>query len=277
MVPLVSICCQTYNHKDYIAQAIESFLMQKTNFHFEILLRDDASTDGTAETCKKYAAKYPEIINLLAYEENQFQKGVKPFADNVKRARGKYIALCEGDDYWTDPYKLQKQVDFLADNTDYIICFHKVNLLLDSNLVEDYITKVPAITTATIDLINENYIHTCSIVFRKPEGLFPPSYFKKLPIGDFPLSLHLSKYGRIFYLDDSMAVYRVHGGGFWSEKKEWSYRDFRRREKLTARTLFIISFHHKFYFAILLLTKSFRIYISSTIKYFFNTVRDFIQ
>jgi len=90
--------------------------MQKTNFSFEILLRDDASSDGTAEICKNYASKYPDLINILAYDENQFSKGVKPFADNVKRARGKYIALCEGDDYWTDPYKLQKQVDFLEEN-----------------------------------------------------------------------------------------------------------------------------------------------------------------
>src|SRR5690554_6858952 len=121
---MVSICCQTYNHKDYIVEALESFLMQQTDFPFEILLRDDASTDGTAEICKEYAQNHPNIIKLLAYQENQFQKGISPFRDNVKRAKGKYIAMCEGDDYWTDPLKLQKQVDFLEANPEYVMTGH---------------------------------------------------------------------------------------------------------------------------------------------------------
>lgn len=125
MVILVSICCQAYNHKDYIVKALDGFLMQKTNFEFEILLRDDASTDGTSEICKKYANKYSDKIKLLAYTENQYQKGVSPFIDNVKRAKGKYIAMCEGDDFWTDPLKLQKQVDGLEKHKELNICSHK--------------------------------------------------------------------------------------------------------------------------------------------------------
>ena len=95
--PLVSICCQTYNHANYIKDALEGFLMQVVDFNYEILLRDDASTDGTAEICKDYAKKYPDKISLLGYKENQFKMGVGPLADNVKRSKGKYIAICEED------------------------------------------------------------------------------------------------------------------------------------------------------------------------------------
>jgi len=248
--------------------------MQKVDFPFEIIVHDDASTDKTAEIIREYEMAYPNLIVAIYQSENQWSKGIRPSPNFVwPKARGKYIALCEGDDYWTDCFKLQKQVNFLESNVDYVICFHKVKILYDSNLREDFLTKVPARTTTTVDLLNGNYIHTCSLTFRKPFGLFPPSYFDKLPIGDYPLILYLSKFGKIFCLDDLMAVYRVHKGGVWSEKNYWTYRDFRRREILTARTIFTISFHHKLCFAIILIYKSFRIYISSTLKYFFNTIK----
>lgn len=118
--PLVSITCITYNHVNYIRDAIEGFLIQKTNFPVEVLIHDDASTDGTEEIIREYEAKYPEIIKPLYEKENQYVKGRKGSRTfNFPRARGKYIALCEGDDYWTDPLKLQKQVDFLEANPDY--------------------------------------------------------------------------------------------------------------------------------------------------------------
>ena len=111
---LVSICCITYNHEKYIRDAIEGFLMQKTDFPFEVLIHDDASTDGTADIIREYETKYPDIIKPIYQTENQYSKGIKISATyNYPRAKGKYIALCEGDDYWIDPYKLQKQVDFL--------------------------------------------------------------------------------------------------------------------------------------------------------------------
>ncbi len=111
--PLVSICSITYQHAPYIRQCLDGFLMQKTDFAFEVLIHDDASTDGTEEIIREYEAKYPDIIKPLYEEENQWVKGRRGSRTfNFPRAKGKYIAMCEGDDYWTDPLKLQKQVDF---------------------------------------------------------------------------------------------------------------------------------------------------------------------
>lgn len=124
--PLVSICCITYNHAQFIRKCLDGFLMQKTDFPIEILIHDDCSTDGTTEIVREYEAKYPDLIFPLYEEENQYQQGKAAEIDfyNYRRARGKYIAYCEGDDYWTDPLKLQKQVDFMEANPEYSVCFH---------------------------------------------------------------------------------------------------------------------------------------------------------
>ena len=124
--PLVSICCVTYNHAPFIRKCLDGFLMQKRDFPIEILIHDDCSTDGTTEIIKEYAAQYPDLIFPLYEEENQYSRGGAGKMDlyNYNRARGKYVAYCEGDDYWTDPLKLQKQVDFMEAHPDYSICFH---------------------------------------------------------------------------------------------------------------------------------------------------------
>ena len=118
-LPLVSICCITYNHEPYIRQCLDGFMMQKTNFSFEVLIHDDASTDKTQDIIREYEAKYPDIIKPIYQKENQYSKGIsvtKTF--NYPRVKGKYIAMCDGDDYWIDPYKLQKQVDYLEAHSD---------------------------------------------------------------------------------------------------------------------------------------------------------------
>lgn len=221
--PLVSICCQTYNHKDYIAKAIESFLMQKTNFLFEILLRDDASTDGTAVICKNYASMYPEIINPLIYEENQYSKGISPFLDNIKRAKGKYIALCEGDDYWTDPYKIQKQVDFLEANPDYSVGFHAaehLNMNTGQKIICNHKCKNGFRTFNVKDAIinGGGFMTTNSMVFPSDYVKKVPEWYMKAPTGDYALSLFLSSQGKIAYFDDVMSAYRKGVEGSWTEK-----------------------------------------------------------
>ena len=127
LTPLVSICCLSYNHSPFIRKCLDGFLMQETTFPLEILIHDDASTDGTDEIVREYAANYPDKIFPLFEEKNKYSNGYKGRMDffNYNRARGKYIATCEGDDYWTDPLKLQKQVDFMETHPDFSVCFHR--------------------------------------------------------------------------------------------------------------------------------------------------------
>lgn len=134
-VPLVSICCITYNHAPYIRQCLDGFLMQKTNFKYEIVIHDDCSIDGTTEIIKEYASKYPDIFVPLYEDENQYSKGVRGMCAKFvyPKARGKYIALCEGDDYWIDENKLQMQVDFLEKNPEYGMCYTNFNLVSEKS------------------------------------------------------------------------------------------------------------------------------------------------
>lgn len=128
--PLVSIVCATYNHEPYLARALESFLMQETTFPIEIILAEDCSTDGTRKICEEYVARYPKLIKYIWSYTNV--GGVENEARAIDAAQGKYIAFCEGDDYWIDPYKLQKQVDFMESHPDYPVCFTRYNKLFES-------------------------------------------------------------------------------------------------------------------------------------------------
>jgi glycosyltransferase involved in cell wall biosynthesis len=216
---IVSICCQTYNHKDFLAQCLEGFLMQKTNFTFEILLRDDASTDGTTEIVRWYLEKYPDIIVPLIYEENQYQKGVSPFLDNLKRAKGKYVAICEGDDYWTDPFKLQKQVEFLENNVKFYSCAHLTKiqsengeLLIPTDIWQDNIDKT---NISIIEILNiKPPFHISSFMFNKK--VFDDLYLEKgyaqiwggSYSGDRILMFMFADNGRIGLLAENMSIYR---------------------------------------------------------------------
>jgi len=219
--PLVSISCITFNHVNYIEKALNGFLMQKTNFNFEVLIHDDASTDGTEDIIRNFERRCPSIIKPLYEETNQWVKGRKGSAVfNFPRAKGKYIALCEGDDYWTDPLKLQKQVDFLEANEDYNICFHNVELYdeTDRKFKEDTITREVSKTTDVLDLARGNYIHTPSVVLRNNFNI--PEWFFKSPIGDWPLYMIAIRDKKLKKLDDTMAVYRLSNSGIWSNRSK---------------------------------------------------------
>ncbi len=215
-IPLVSIICNTYNHEKYIAQAIEGFLMQKTNFPFEILIHDDASTDGTTSIVKQYEAKYPDVIKPIYQKVNQYSQGIKPRTFQFPRAQGKYIALCEGDDYWTDPLKLQKQVDFLEENEEYVMCTHvaeEKNEILNKS---HFFPNISQNTDKSIqDYILNNLTATCSLVLKRQDLPSFPDWFKKVPFGDLALILfilHKTK-KKVMILKDCMGVYRVNAGG----------------------------------------------------------------
>ncbi len=221
---IVSICCATYNHQKYIRDAIESFLMQKTTFPFEILIHDDASTDGTADIIREYEVKYPDIIKPIYQTENQYSRGINPYLAFVyPRAQGKYIALCEGDDYWIDPLKLQKQVDFLEVNPDCSLCFHASKSIRNNN-PEDFVIKRPK------SIPNDNkfemkhailggggFMATNSMLFLRKHINERPEWMNRSPAGDLPLMLLLASNGKIGYIDDLMSVYRV-----MSSSTSWS-------------------------------------------------------
>jgi glycosyltransferase involved in cell wall biosynthesis len=220
MKPIVTICCITYNHGNYIRECIEGFLLQKTTFPIEILIFDDASTDGTKEIIEKYASQEIRIKTFLQ-TENQWSKKKYGLIDWLfPVAKGKYIALCEGDDYWTDPYKLQKQVDFLEANPDYIMSFHGVDYLQNNTFIskEKHLDN----TFTQKDLAYKGcFINTQTVVFK---NIFTenqlPHWFNSLSTGDYALFLWLSNFGKINYFPETMAVYRQHTGGTWSVKKD---------------------------------------------------------
>lgn len=225
---IVSVSCITYNHAPYIRACLDGFLMQKTSFVFEILIHDDCSTDGTREIIEEYSKKYPDIIFPIFQTENQYSIGVRGMMArfNFPRSRGKYLALCEGDDYWTDPYKLQKQVDFLEANTDFSICFHNMKILNESNpsAIEFTNSKDQKSVSSILDLASKgNFMFTASVVFKKPKDGFP-NWLTDLPIGDYAIHLFNAQFGKIKFLDQVMGVYRIHAGGVWgSFSKEKLY------------------------------------------------------
>ena len=213
---LISINCITYNHEKYIADAIESFLMQKTFFKYEILIHDDASTDKTPEIIKSYEKKYPDIIKPIYQTENQHSKGINVTFFNLKRALGKYIAMCEGDDYWTNPSKLQKQVEILETNTNIVATFHKVEEVTPDKKKKGTYVEVPysrdnnEYDLRDIIRFDGGKIHVSSLVYRKESftNANVPKFFHDCKVGDLPMMLIFATKGNFLYIDDIMSCTR---------------------------------------------------------------------
>lgn len=212
----VSVCMITYNHEQYIAEAIEGIILQQSEFDYELVISDDASTDNTAEIIKKYKNLYPDLIRLILHEKNI---GMMPnFIYTLNACEGKYIAVCEGDDYWIDPMKLQKQVDFLEKNQNYVICFSRVYELVGNEMeLYPYNPWDEEKTFDIYDLAVSNFIAAPSVMF--VNGIIEqlPLWFDKSPVGDYVLHMLNAKKGLIKYLPEPMAVYRKFTGT-WSSK-----------------------------------------------------------
>ena len=212
-IPLVSIICTAFNQEKYIDQTLEGFVIQKTTFPFEIIVHDDASTDNTPLRIKAFETRYPHLFVTIFQSENQYSKGDYAIDRIVYgTARGKYIALCEGDDYWTDPFKLQKQFDFLETNDDYGLVYSKVKIFSQKDnkiLKNTYGGPFSSIG----DLFISNYIPTPTVMFKASlysdyiKTINP--YEQKWLMGDYPLWMYITSVSKVKYLDNTYSVYRL--------------------------------------------------------------------
>ena len=205
----------TYNHEAYIAQAIEGVLIQETDFPVLLVIGDDGSTDRTPEICQEYQRLHPGRLNVLRRERNLGMS--KNFIDTLSHCKGEYVALCEGDDYWTDPKKLQKQIDFLRNNPDFTVCFHNALIVYENEDKAPHLSNSKASEELGFDdIIDRRFFMTASCVFRNGQfGQLPDS----LILFDWVLHLLNSKNGKIKYLPDVMAVYRKQVSG-WSTRSQ---------------------------------------------------------
>lgn len=219
---MVSINCITYNHEKFISKAIEGFLNQNTDFIYEILIHDDASTDRTAEIIKNYELKYPKIIKAIYQTENQYSKKDGTI-DRIqgKRMQGKYVAICEGDDYWTDSRKLQKQIDYLENNPDCTLCFHNAEIIDENDQPSGKLMLDQSIESRSYtagDLAVLGFIPTASKVYRRSAFANPPEWYFRSVVGDYPSQLIISSLGYAYYINEVMSNYRHGSSGSASDR-----------------------------------------------------------
>jgi glycosyltransferase involved in cell wall biosynthesis len=219
--PLVDINIAVYNQAPYLRQTLTSVLNQKTNFPYRLIIGDDCSTDGSREILKEYEQKFPDKILLILQEKNL---GLNHPERNgiviMKRSTAKYISLLDGDDYWTDDLKLQKQIEFLEANPEYASCFHNTTELVEEDPSKSflYCSFDQADYVTTDRLLNDgNLVPTCSNVYRRELVPDLPPWVRKLAMGDWPINIMLSQKGKIRYMDANMGVHRIHGMGTWSK------------------------------------------------------------
>ena len=239
---MVSIICNAYNHEQFIRQAIESIMMQQTDFTYEILLHDDASTDKTADVIREYELKYPEIIKPIYQKENQHSKGIKiSSAFQYPRVRGKYVAICEGDDYWTDPHKLQKQFDIMELHPEIDICSH-TSSRVDAQTGEE-IRVISAsdqtcvIPTKKVIQGGGGFVSTNTLFYRSNLLQSFPKFRSMMDL-DYTIQVHGSMRGGMLFLHDNMSAYRTNVQNSWIARMRSDPRKRRQHKMRSIRVLF---------------------------------------
>ena len=246
----VSIYCLAYNHENYIKDTLEGFVNQKTNFAYEVFVHDDASTDNTAKIIKEYAEKYPDIIKPIYQTENQYSKGKNiPRDFIIENFSGEYVSVCEGDDYWTDPNKLQIQADFLDSHPDYSACIH--NTLFYDFRTQQESSFVTLNEEADVDIsqvISRSvFFHLSSIMYRvqyakKAYSHNPPEFYHYAKgFGDYPLAIFLATEGKIRYINRTMSFYRYMTPGSWTSRNESSSTAIFNHYKLLRKFLIAVN------------------------------------
>ena len=219
----VSVYCLVYNHEKYLEKCLEGFVSQETNFDYEVVVHDDASTDNSVNIIKKYASMYPDIIKPIYQKENQYSKSIPIIETYIfPILDGEYIAVCEGDDYWSDSQKLQIQVDFLEKNIDYAACVHntesrnvitgETKLMYDSGCDKD-------LSIADVLKGGNCCFHISSILYRRQFAFNRPEFFDQAKeFGDYPLAIYLASQGKVRFINRVMSVYRIQTESSWTKK-----------------------------------------------------------
>lgn len=235
--PLVSVCVITYNQEKYIGQCLEGVLMQKTSFPFEVVIGEDCSADNTRHIIRHFEEKYPDIIKPI-YHHRNVGAARNHFEYCFTKITSPYIAICDGDDYWTDPDKLQKQVDFLEQHPECVLCFHRINSVdQDDRIIQQQEPAEAPILYSWKDILHIS-IPTLAVVFRNRIDQFPPEIFQ-VKSGDTFLFGMLSRYGGAADLGFVGAHYRKHAGGIYSGKSQVEqYRQTIHTRKFMQRSSF---------------------------------------
>lgn len=285
---VVSILCTAYNHEPYIRQCLDGFVMQKTNFKFEAIVHEDASTDNTAFVIREYAEKYPDIIVPIYQTENQYRKTNIYSTYLYPRCKGKYIAICEGDDYWTDPYKLQKQVDFLDANSDYSLCFaNAIEHWEDGSKDDRCFSNVEDRDYTGVEIYKKWTIPTASVVYRKEIAF--SDRFKEVTsnrnfiFGDIVWFLTCAEFGKLRGMSDIVSVYRRHDNGMTIAKlKDWDLKFLKHHIAIYEVFNIFVELYHvdflsRFFVYSLLRRKNvligYRLLFFSLKKSFFRTIK----
>lgn len=238
---LVSVFCIAHNHEKYIRRCLDGFVSQEAPFRYEVLVHDDASTDRTAEIIREYERKYPDIIKPIYQKENQYSKGVKIAKTFlVPKAKGTYVAFCEGDDYWCDKTKLAKQAAIMEQNPSCNLCVHRVDMITEDGKIightmPDFDTQTGIIDSDTfieIELKCHRY-HTSSFFIRKTAYRQfisrYPNFYTVASVGDEPMLLYFATTGNVAYIDDIMSHYRIGSIGGWGQSAKYNYKILQRR------------------------------------------------
>lgn len=219
--PIVSIRCAAFNHEKYIVNALDGFLKQETNFPFEVIVHDDASTDKTVSIIKEYEKKYPNIIKPIYETENQYSKHDGSLRDIITAAcKGKYFALCEGDDYWTDPNKLQMQIDWLENHPDYTMCCSDATIISPNGIL-DWHRYANDCDIPVKDMIlgGGSFVQTATLVYRKRLLEDYPELCKKCHVGDYPLQIWSVLNGKVRYFAKKTAAYNYRRPNSWTSNQ----------------------------------------------------------
>lgn len=240
---MVSVICTTYNHEKYIRKCLDGFIMQETDFPYEVLVHDDASTDNTASIVHEYEILYPDIIKPIYQTENQYSKGKAITRDIIfPKCRGKYIALCEGDDYWTDPLKLQKQVAALETHPDCVMCVCRAERVSeDESEIVGYCPSIPLdkgvieserflnIIIKKYEFQTSSYV-ICAALYKKYKEN-TPDFAKTCPVGDMAYLLYFGYVGNVYYCKETMTCNRMGSIGSWTERI-WDDENKRKKHRL---------------------------------------------